>query len=532
MKDEWRGHGFVLDWQGTSMKLVRKNSGVPSLLAETAKGRSNFFVWLVLLNLGIAAMVVHLGSNEVATRSMAWGLALLIGGVAIAFKGDRRFDMFSPVFFFGISFAVFYGLSAIAPFLMTSRGGYDSMIVQVLPYYPLAAMASFLCLLGFYAGYSNAFAISLGRRSWLLRWDGSPFGRRILWAVLLVMGVCAFVLLVANNAYLQVTTELESPLFYSAVGFIQSGLYFAVSFAVAMALAEGKKFWIWAAWASVLVTLMFGIPSGSKTLSLLAFMLLALALNYARRQFSRKEAALAILAVLAIVMILMPFNAVYRSVLLTAGTTNQSLLGSIESLEEAVDELLDKDMDETMDLAVDYTTSRLSNVSVVANIIRYQDQGGDLHYGESYLRALYGLIPRPIWPEKPGLTIGQEIAVELGYSAPELTRLGQTVSTTSVGITMVGEQIYNFSWVLAPFGMALLGMFYRWAYEVFKRGYQKGLPQLAIGVYACWWYSLVFSANESNFAAVFMGAVKFTIFLLILFVLLKFRRSPLLGRLA
>lgn len=476
----------------------------------------------LLLGAGVFAGVFHALSNDPAAVSISWGIALLIGGISLAFFGDHRFDMFSPLFFIGMSFAFFYGVPAIAPFALENAGAFAGTVVAVQSYYPLAGMTSFLCMLGLFLGYSSSFAAYAGRSSSLLWWRTSACGEKLLWMVLLAMGVGAFLFLLASDVYLQTTEDLESPLFYSAVGFIQSGLYVAIGFAVASAYKNRTTFWIVAALVTFCVALLFGIPSGSKTLALLAFMLSALAVNYAHKPFSRLTAGVGVFFIIAILAVLMPFNVLYRTQLLTSNYAGQSLSESAVMLKQAAGELADMSIEESIDLTLDYSIARLSNLSVVANVLRYQEQGGTLHYGSSYALALFGLIPRFIWPEKPGLTVGQAIAVELGYSDPKAIRLGTEVSNNAVGITMVGEQVYNFSWVLAPFGMALLGMFYRWIYEVFKSGLRIA-PRLAVGIYAYWWYGLVFSAHESNFAAIFMGTVKFTVFLFIFFYVLTFK---------
>jgi hypothetical protein len=150
-------------------------------------------------------------------------------------------------------------------------------------------------------------------------------------------------------------------------------------------------------------------------------------------------------------------------------------------------------------------------VAVVANILRYQDSGGSAHWGESYLRIIYALVPRPLWMDKPSLTIGQEFAVELGYSEPEIVRLGRAVAVSSVGITMVGELVYNFGPFLAPLGMVLIGFGYRRMYEMLREPLAERRAG-AIALYAFLWYAVVYTAHETNLAAVVAGAAKYAAF--------------------
>jgi hypothetical protein len=471
----------------------------------------------------LVGSVIQLTDLGIATKSVFWGVSIIVSGISIGFFGARRFDMFSPVFFVGVSFAFLYGLAAIVPFVSKKRGEFTTNIDQLLPYYPNAAMVCFLCLIGFYLGYNNRWVIQKGNRTTLFCWKGADSRLKLLWAILTSMGIGSFLLMIRQSAYLQVTTELESPLFYSAVGFIQSGLYVAVPLAIAMAFITRRTFWRSAAWIGFLSTLFFGIPSGSKTLVLLAFMLAAIAWNYAKKQFSKRQALGAVIVTLASMLILMPFNAVYRTSLLETDTQRQSLGTAFSSLQSSWEILSEKEVVDILDLSFDYMSGRLSNISVVATILRYQDQGGALHYGGTYAQIFYSLIPRFFWLDKPALTLGQEFAVELGYGLPEISRLGKSVSTTSVGATLVGEQVYNFSWLLAPFSMIIFGMLYRWIYNAFQRSVEVA-PAIGIGIYGFLWYSIFFTANESFFAAVLAGGVKFLVFLLLFLTVLKFKK--------
>lgn len=485
-------------------------------------GRRSALLWALILIFGIASLAVHIAGWDVQTVSMIWGVSLFVIGILVALFGDDEFDMFSPIFFFGMSFAIFYGMSTISPFFL-GESFYSHVTNQILPYYPLAGLVSYLCLAGFFAGYKNHFPSATGSRTSLLYWKGSNTSLMLLWSLLLGAGVLAFIILLANNAYLQSTTELQSPLFYSAVGFIQQGLVVSLALAIVMASKGRSRFWLAAAVATVMVALLFGIPSGSKTQVFLAFMIAGLAWNYHVKFISRSQAVSFTAIVLVLLLFLMPLNATYRATLESSDSQEQTLSTSFEFIGIAVKILGDQDFSETKDLAVNYFFSRLSNTSIVAGILRYQDEGGQIHYGGSYLRFFYGLIPRFIWPEKPPVTIGQIFAVELGYNDAQEVRLGEPVSITSVGVTMIGEQVYNFTYLLAPFGMFILGMFYRWLYEVFLSA-KSDYPEVAIAMYSYWWYGMIFSAAETNFAAILIGGIKFTAFLMILLVLFRFRK--------
>jgi hypothetical protein len=488
------------------------------------------FLWPVATWLALLAVVLYfLGDDEVTRVSGSAG-ALIFCGLMFAFFADEKFDMFSPAFFWGMNFAVFYGLAAILPFAMTpEQGGYHYIFTLARPYYPKAAIVSMFCILFFFAGYFVKFGShKVDNTSWFFGRIAPEKNLRVFWGILMVMGVSSFLILIAGGGFNQSTTEAQSPMFYSASGFIQSALFVAVPFAVANALKRGAQlFWKLAAILSVGTTLIFGLPSGSKTLALLALIFVSFAWNYVRHRYTRWQALASVLSVMVLLLILMPFNSVYRDIVLdNPDQVKQGLVSNFTFMKDAAEELSERDPKALVDLAVGYTSQRLSNIAIVAVILRRQESGMDLALGDTYLRVIYGLVPRFIWKDKPPLTFGRETALKLGLGKSEGQVLGVEMSNTSVGLTFIGEPIYNFSIYLAPPFMLLLGMFYRWLYEAMK-AHQLNSGALAVGLACFIWYSLIFTAHETELAPLFAGTIKFGLFLWLLLRLLKFKKPQL-----
>lgn len=297
----------------------------------------------------------------------------------------------------------------------------------------------------------------------------------------------------------------------------------AAPYALVRALqSDSNIFWKSAAISSVAIIFLVGLPSGSKTMALMGLIILAFAWNFARVRFNRKIAALGIISLLLLLMALTPFNAVYRGISLVGGK-DAGFSGSFAMMVDSIGDMQNTDIDELVDISINYTAQRLSNISIVSIILERQNAELELSLGGTYALFIYTFIPRFLWEEKPGLTIGREVAVELKLGAVQGTLLGKAVSNTSVGITFVNETVYNFSAYIAPLFMYFMGLFYRWLYEVFKyRG--KGDRALLAGTAYMVWYGLVFTAHESNFAAAIAGAIKFVVFLLLLQSLLKFKK--------
>jgi hypothetical protein len=325
------------------------------------------------------------------------------------------------------------------------------------------------------------------------------------------------------DAYLQVSEETVPAQIQAAVSLLTGAPYVMIGIAIVAALNNRGAFWWWAAATSVGIELFFGIGSGSKGAALMPLILIGLSWNYARPHFSRKQGIVIFLLTALVFAILFPLNSIYRESLIAAGRNEQSAIQSYVVLSDAAAELAATDPKATVALAAQYLASRLSNLQAVANILRHQELGGERHWGASYALFLPSFIPRFLWADKPNVTISQSFGVELGYGEAQFYRKGNLGAQTSVAVTRVGELVYNFPPVLAPFGMILFGMLFRWLYEVMLIGRQVS-PELAVGAYAFWWYALLAAGEEGNLASVFSGMIKGTLVMLILFWLLGFAK--------
>ena len=423
--------------------------------------------------------------------------------------------MFAPRFLVGMTFSIYYGFGALWPFLDDRTGPYSGGVASLLPYFPTAAATSYLCLVGFLVGYENGWIQRVGSRSTLLFWTYSESAIKFLWTLMLVLGATAISLSMAFNTYFQTTTELQTPLFYGAVGFLLNGFYVATVIAVGMAFRSRNRSWRVLAGLTTAFLILMAVPTGSKTMFFIGFMFFAITWNYMAGPFTRRQAVAWFLVGFVALTAMLPFNIAYRDSLLESSSTEQSMSVATSTIATAMQDVADMDLDSLLDLMVDYSGGRFQNISIVAAIIRYQDEGGPLHYGATYGKMLLVVIPRFLWPDKPPITMGQELNRNL-FGA-------DSKNVTSVGITMVGEQVYNFSPALAPFGMILIGMFFRWLYEVFRAGFRVN-PVIATATYASWWYTGVFGSGESNWATGFNGMLTFTLFLFVTFGLLGLRR--------
>lgn len=492
------------------------------LKTGSTKGYARF--WALSFLLAGVALAVEIAADSIALRSVVWGVGIFLAGLNLAFLRDGRFDMFEPRFHAGMIFSVFYGLGAIFPFVGNQDGSFSEDVDRAIGFYPQAAMVSFFCVLGFAFGYSAPLAIQWGRRSGVFQWSASRPSAALLWIVLSITGLASYAVLVANSAYLQISTVAQSPLFLSATGFFLNGVTAAIAIAVTLALRTRSGLWRAAATLTIVLRVGLGILTGSKTQAFVGFIIAGLAWNYAAWQFTRKQAAIVLVLTVALLLLMMPFNLRYRDALSEAGLETQSLGVALTQAKTALSLVGETDAESLWSSLVDYASARLSNMVIVANILRYQHEGGELHYGSSYARMLLVFVPRFLWPDKPPATISGAFNVEVFDAQPDRTVLGEETTITAVGITLVGEQVYNFSAYFAPFGIILVGMFFRWLYEAFKSGLHSS-PTIAIALYSIWWMILIFQSYESNWASSFNGALTYSAFMVVLFVILRIQKK-------
>ena len=489
-------------------------------------------LWAALVVLAIAGFSCKMFYPSWQTESVVWGVVVIIAGALVAFFAHDEFDAYSPATFVGVSIALLYGTGLIVAGAGSGFAALPPIIESGLLYYPRAGLLTILSLLGFVVGYQNGFVVRKAQTSTLFCWHApEPAIRRLFW-VLMISGAWVYPVLLISNAAYQTTNELRSPLFYSALAWFEGGIVVSTGLALARYMQLRRlhdpnvAFWRVAALASFCGTAMFGFVSGSKAAVLLPICAAGMAWNYAYRRIPRWLVPWMI--VIGMVFGLAMFAVVqqYRDVQVrNASALHQSLPVAARDMALALKELRYENAREITTGAIDYAATRLANISVTANILKYQDTGGSPKWGETYLRFFYALIPRIVWPNKPGITTGLEIAVELGYTGADtdVSRLGQAMSTTSVAITLVGEAVYNFAW-FGPLAMILMGALYRTIYEYFRTACRLDTP-IAIGIYAFVWFEIVFNGQETNAAALVSGTLKYGIVLLIVFKLLGIQRA-------
>jgi hypothetical protein len=98
---------------------------------------------------------------------------------------------------------------------------------------------------------------------------------------------------------------------------------------------------------------------------------------------------------------------------------------------------------------LDHTSERLSEFVPVAYFVgQVRDRG--LQMGATMGYALYAMVPRIIWPNKPAVTRGAWFSVYIGFARSE-------DKAFSLGMTAIGELYWNFGLAGVFLGMLLIG---------------------------------------------------------------------------
>jgi hypothetical protein len=491
---------------------------IPTTTPRADIDRPHAWVWHIIGLVSVLAWATDLPLDDPQARSGVWGMATIALGSLIAFAGTRRFDLFSPLFFLGMSFAVLYGLAGILAFWAREESIFSSQLLDVLDYIPAATISAYISLVSLFFGYTVLWPLARLRGSQLLTARATDGQLYSLWLLCFSGGVAGFIVAIASDAYYHASTEYQSPLFYSGLGYLREAMFIAVPLAVAQALISKSRRWRIAGFLSAILFLAFAVPSGSKTLAILAVIFPLMAANYAWRRITRRQGMGLLLAGILVVLLYFPMNQLQRDFSLASEATVGS--ATVTDVGVVLDHIGQLTPGEFIDYAQDYLTLRLSSVGVVANILKRQAQGADLAWGETYARILYAFIPRLLWSEKPAVSISNQLTVTLGYGDTDMLWLGEAASTSAVGITLVGEFLYNYAVWIAPLFFSTLALFFRWLYETFRLAYRT-TPALAIGLYASWWNDVIVDGAQTNLAAVVAGTIKMTILVLAALWLLR-----------
>jgi len=318
-----------------------------------------------------------------------------------------------------------------------------------------AALYSLASLLAIQFGALVAFvprkglSLTSNRPVHLINWKSF----RIIFIVILLIciGLIARLIIIKNNAYFQVSRtvqgELEGP-FYAAFRLMEVFPLHALCIIAIRYWRLGQaatRLWRNALLGMIFFEVLYWLPSGRKEEVILA-LLLPLMIKYL---LTKKLPQLRILiAFFVFVLILIPFSYYYRSAMIIGGQSESLIDFAINAAQ-----VLKGGGREVGKSAVVVIVERLSLLEPLSACIRIWEKGiWEPMLGSSYAYALLGLIPRFLWPGKPGFHYGTDFGHAGGFLSPGDWQ-------TSVSVTFFGESYLNFG-VAGVLPLVMMGLIF------------------------------------------------------------------------
>jgi hypothetical protein len=190
----------------------------------------------------------------------------------------------------------------------------------------------------------------------------------------------------------------------------------------------------------------FGVISGMKGEVLKPFVLVVLVYAITRGRIPR----MSWLLIPFLIVVVYPFATAYRKNLDTGYRAQATTLDGLEAtIGKSFSDAFGASLTDSKAVStnVDSSTSRLSLLTCVRDLISIGNMS--LLEGDEkvYLAPFYPLIPRFLWKDKPVLDKGRRLSVALGHPA-----------TTSAAITPIGDLYSLYGWFGVAAGMLLYGI--------------------------------------------------------------------------
>lgn len=363
----------------------------------------------------------------------------------------------------------------------------------------------FYLLLGFGSLALGYYAVPVWRSRSITDFFRRPWdeGRtKIIFAAGFGLGLLMKALRLATGTYAHLGPQsaLQSGPFFSSVGFLEEFAYLALAIASAKQAgaetARERKFWGWALGLSLGTELLYAVPSCAR-LGIFAPLLIWFIVRWYSGR--RSYASLGLLPVF--IILILPFGNVCRTPSIWLNSYAPSVPGGGAGIPAFVS---------------DSVFSRMSQEKVFAAILAHPVpwlQG-------RFLRDIAVSLgpPRFIWESKPAIAAGGN---ELGH---RLGLLSPADMTTSIGPTLPGDWYMNFGLGGLLFGMALMGMLWRFIYVHLIR--LTGLSLAGVVLYALVWVQVI-RGIEDSIAPVYAGLIKFTVAFLLISIFAQKRAHSL-----
>lgn len=452
--------------------------------------------------------------------AVGWGILITGFSGFMIFHAERIFDVFSPAVLTNFFFVTANGIGLLLSPL-DGMGPQTNALEAYEVYYPTVGILVFWT-----AFFFNLTYISLS--NWKI--TAPKLGREIdftgirelkaFWWLFFIFGTSGHIIHAQSGALSRRSFyQDESLALQSASGIMVHGVYVALSVAIIMLIQ--RKFrstgWTVKLFATLAIIISITITSASKEKMLYPLIIFAITYNYYYKLINMKQFFAGFFLLLLSFSIIFPINYFHRQSLYALDTKyDYGYLNTIVTFGESVETVASLDSTEYFDLSIDYIWGRSNQNPATSAILRYQDNGGDIQYGKTYASVLFGLIPRFLWPDKPTITLGREIALNVfGLSSSR---------NTNIGATIVGEAVYNIGSVLSPFIGIVFGLLFKYIYLIFKFYYEK-TPELSTVIYTSVWLGFFLPVQGGDFSGPASGAIKWMVLFAIVLLLFQIGKN-------
>ena len=436
---------------------------------------------------------------------------LIILCVRPLFKARLR-EIYNPVLIVSLIYLLQFGLGSLYLFIYPERyPAYISSYEELSRGLDFIVLCFMLFLCGYYFyDYSKTGKTIMARIANSIpdihKYDISIKKSSILLITLLSVGWLSRFLIIAMGAYIH-TEAGRSSLSVNYTSITQLVYLLSIlpivglTIVFSLYLTRNKKSYSLLTILLFILEMIYALPTGSKEKILFPVFLLIIIYSV------RKKTPYKVILITSFVFIfvLFPTITIYR--LLYTGDAFSELTSGFN----IYNDLIISESESIVDLIFIQTIGmRLNFAPVVTKIVNYTPEIWDFKMGYTYLTFFISLIPRIIWPGKPGIAIwGNDFGRDYGIISP-------TDFNTSIGMTWIGEMFINLGWL----GI-VVAFFYGILYKIIFIYFFKNSKPNILGtiLYA---FTLYMMIRGNLFALLFSGLLKFYVVLLV--VMLPFIR--------
>ncbi len=322
-------------------------------------------------------------------------------------------------------------------------------------------------------------------------------------AVLFVLDLTVKIMRLVYGGYSHISrsSAFTNSQFYSLIGLLDwlGAVVLAIAFINYFRLLKiGDKVylkWKWIAWGLFVLEFLYGFFSLSKFAAITPLLVYLIARHY----FFKRDYLHMTIVLVAVFVLIFPILGFIRS---PGSFYDLNRKNNATANNEKI-AILPSSMGE---FASDSVLRRVGYPSlVIYNVFNKTD---NFIYGKSLLNFFISLgPPRFIWKSKPIISgSGNEFGRQMGV-------LDSKDYTTSVGPTFVGDLYTNFGFTGIAIGMFLIGMLFRFIYDLFIKYFNYS--PAGIMFYVIIWIQLIKGA-EDWIAPIFASLVKLSVILIII----------------